>query len=187
MTTVPVPRDPVPRTDPPATADEATTLLSFVDYYRATILRQCAGLTAQQLRTPHPPSTMTLAGLLKHLVYVEDYWFSVVLLGNEPAPPWDTVDWAADGDWDWTSALADPPEQLVALFGSGVAASRGIVEKILGEGSGHGDGLDRLSVRARHGEHVTLRWILVHMVEEYSRHAGHADLLREALDGATDL
>jgi len=171
------------RSEPPTAADETTTLRSFVDYYRATIRRQCDGLTPEQLRTPHPPSTMTLAGMLKHLAYVEDFWFSVVLLGNEPAPPWDTVDWAADGDWDWNSALVDPPEELTTLFDDAVAASRTIVDDALAQPQG----LDRQAVRARHGEQVTLRWILVHMVEEYSRHAGHADLLREALDGATDL
>ncbi|MFD7026204.1 DinB family protein [Promicromonospora sukumoe] len=177
--------DDVPRTDPPPAADETTMLRSFVDFYRATIRRQCAGLTAEQLRTPHPPSTMTLAGMLKHLAYVEDVWFSVRLRGNDPAPPWDTVDWSADRDWDWNSALTDTPEQLTALFDDAVAASERILDEVVA------GGLDQEVVRrpghARHGGAVTLRWILVHMVEEYSRHAGHADLLREALDGATDL
>ncbi|MFJ3406870.1 DinB family protein [Promicromonospora sp. NPDC090134] len=175
----------IPRADPPPAADEATMLRSFVDFYRATIRRQCAGLTAEQLRTPHPPSTMTLAGLLKHLAYVEDCWFSVRLLGNDPAPPWDTVDWSADRDWDWNSALTDSPESLTALFDAAVAASERILDEVVGQG------LDQEVARpaghAGHGGRVTLRWILVHMVEEYSRHAGHADLLREALDGATDL
>ena len=178
----------VPRTEPPVTADERTTLVSFIDFYRATIRRQCADLTVEQLRTPHPPSTMTLAGLLKHLAYVEDYWFSVVLLGEQPAPPWDTVDWAADDDWDWHSALTDQPEQLTALFDDTAAASRRNLAGFLDQSpdQAHPQALDRLAARQRHGEHVNLRWILVHMVEEYSRHAGHADLLREALDGATD-
>jgi uncharacterized damage-inducible protein DinB len=177
----------VPRSDPPVAADEVTMLRSFIDFYRATIRRQCDGLTAEQLRTPHPPSTMTLAGLLKHLAFVEDYWFSVVLLGDQPAPPWDTVDWAADGDWDWHSALTQSPEELTGLFDDAVAASRRILDQALAQGQGQTDSLDRPSVGKRHGEHVTLRWILVHLVEEYSRHAGHADLLREALDGSTDL
>jgi uncharacterized damage-inducible protein DinB len=177
---------PIPRTDPPIAADEVTILRSFISFYRATIRRQCDGLTPEQLRTPHPPSTMTLAGMLKHLAYVEDVWFSVRLAGNEPAPPWDTVDWSADRDWDWHSALADTPEQLTAQFDDAVAASERILDRVLDQAPG-ADALDQTAVRAGRRGHVSLRWILVHMVEEYSRHAGHADLLREALDGATDL
>lgn len=180
----------IPRAEPPAAASELTLLRSFVDFYRATIRRQCEGLTAQQLRTPHPPSTMTLAGLLKHLAYVEDHWFSMVLQGNDAAPPWDTVDWAADEDWDWHSALEDSPEQLTAQFDDAVAASERILDQAIDRATNQqpdADVLDQKSVRSKHGEHVNLRWILLHMLEEYSRHAGHADLLREALDGATDL
>jgi uncharacterized damage-inducible protein DinB len=179
---------PIPRTDPPIAADELTTLRTFINFYRATIRRQCDGLTVEQLRTPHPPSTMTLAGMLKHLAYVEDVWFNVRLAGNEPAPPWDTVDWEADNDWDWHSALDETPEQLTALFDDAVAASERILDQVLGEAPAPGAGvLDRLAVRRGRRGQISLRWILVHMVEEYSRHAGHADLLREALDGATDL
>jgi uncharacterized damage-inducible protein DinB len=178
----------VPRTDPPIVGDELTILRSFIDFYRATIRRQCEGLTVEQLRTPHPPSTMTLAGMLKHLAYVEDVWFNVRLAGNEPAPSWDTVDWAADSDWDWHSALEDTPEQLTALFDDAVAASERILDEVLAEVPPPGAGvLDRTTARPGRNGHISLRWILVHMVEEYSRHAGHADLLREALDGATDL
>lgn len=179
---------PVPRTEPPLVADEVTMLRSFISYYRATIRRQCEGLTVEQLRTPHPPSTMTLAGMLKHLAYVEDVWFNVRLAGNEPAPPWDTVDWAADDDWDWHSALADTPEQLTALFDDAVAASERILDAALDRAPAPGAGvLDQTTARPGRSGHFSLRWILVHMVEEYARHAGHADLLREALDGATDL
>ena len=169
-------------------------LRSFIDFYRATIRRQCDGLTVEQLRTPHPPSTMTLAGMLKHLAYVEDVWFNVRLAGNEPAPPWDAVDWAADSDWDWHSALADTPEQLTAQLDAAVATSERILDEFLAravdqavEQAPGAGALDQPLVRAgRHGQ-ISLRWLLVHMVEEYGRHAGHADLLREALDGATDL
>jgi uncharacterized damage-inducible protein DinB len=178
----------VPRTDPPLAADEVAMLRSFITFYRATIRRQCDGLTVEQLRTPHPPSTMTLAGMLKHLAYVEDVWFNVRLAGNEPAPPWDTVDWAADADWDWHSALDDSPEQLAGLFDDAVATSERILDKVLTETPPPGAGvLDRSAAREGRRGQISLRWILVHLVEEYSRHAGHADLLREALDGATDL
>lgn len=174
--------DDVPRTDPPLAADELATLRGFVDFYRATIRRQCAGLTTEQLRTRHAPSTLTLAGMLKHLAYVETYWFRVVLHGLDQGAPWTTVDWRADGDWDWNSALEDDPADLTALFDAAVRDSDARLDEALADGD-----LDSLAATARRGERVNLRWILVHMVEEYARHAGHADLIRESLDGATDL
>jgi len=122
---------------------------------------------------------MTLGGLLKHLAYVEDNWFSRSLYGRDPAPPWDTVDWKADRDWDWHSAAEDTPEQLHALWLEAVARSRVLVQEALADG-----GLDRLARRTwPDGGAPSLRWILVHMIEEYARHNGHADLLRESVDG----
>ncbi|MCF4120730.1 DinB family protein [Antribacter sp. KLBMP9083] len=174
--------DTIARTDPPYTADEVTTLRSFVDFYRATLRRQCAGLTAEELRTTLPPSTMTLGGLLKHLAWVEQFWFGEILHGQDPAEPWASAPWDTDGDWEWTSAQHDAPEDLDALFVASVTAADRNLDAALADG-----GLDTTAVRERHGEPVSVRWILVHMVEEYSRHAGHADLLRESLDGATDL
>ena len=155
-------------------------LRAFLDYHRDTLRLKTAGLTAEQLSATHPPSTMTLGGMLKHLALVEDNWFSVVLLGNEDAEPWRTVDWDADRDWEWHSAASDTPEQLRALLVSAVAQSDAIVEEL-------GADLDLLSVRAdrRTGKPFSLRWILVHLIEEYARHNGHADLLRESIDGVT--
>ncbi|WP_141014273.1 DinB family protein [Nocardioides sambongensis] len=170
----------VPRTEPPRAADETTMLRAFLDYHRATLLRQAEGLDAEQLGRSLPPSTMTLGGMLKHLAFVEDWWFNVTLLGDEPAPPWDTVDWEADGDWDWHSAAHDTPDGLRTLLAGAIARS----EEILGDRPD----LERVAVRHRPGRSpVTLRWILVHMIEEYARHCGHADLIRESVDGATDL
>ncbi|TYL49985.1 DinB family protein [Nocardioides sp. BGMRC 2183] len=170
----------IARTEPPFAADETTMLRSFLDYFRATVLRQADGLDADQLARPLAPSTMTLGGMLKHLAFVEDWWFNVTLLGDDPAPPWDTVDWEADGDWDWHSAADDTPEQLRGLLREAIGRS----EQILGTAPD----LDRAAVRHRPGRSpVTVRWILVHMIEEYARHCGHADLIRESIDGATDL
>jgi hypothetical protein len=91
------------------------------------------------------------------------------------------VDWDADRDWDWHSAAEDTPEQLRALWQDTVARSRSLVSEALADG-----GLDQLSRRTwPDGEAPSLRWILVHMVEEYARHNGHADLLRESVDGLT--
>jgi uncharacterized damage-inducible protein DinB len=123
---------------------------------------------------------MTLGGMLKHLALVEDSWFSQRLLGRPPVPPWDAVDWDADPDWDWHSAAGDTPEQLRALWQEAVARSRSRVAEALADG-----GLGRLAtgISNDRGEAPSLRWIVCHMVEEYARHNGHADLLRESVDG----
>jgi uncharacterized damage-inducible protein DinB len=171
------------RVDPPLATDEVATLRAFLDYHRDTLRLKTAGLTAEQLSATHPPSTMTLGGMLKHLALVEDNWFSVVLLGNEDAEPWRTVDWDADRDWEWHTAVDDDPAWLRGLFDESVVAADRCIDAALADG-----GLDRLSAReSRHeeGQHFSLRWILLHMIEEYARHNGHADLLRESIDGQT--
>jgi uncharacterized damage-inducible protein DinB len=168
------------RPEPPIAADEAATLLGFLDYQRATLAWKCAGLDAAGLRATLAPSSMTLGGMLKHLALVEDSWFSQRLHGRPPAPPWDTVNWDADPDWDWHSAAGDTPEQLRGLWQDAVARSRSRVAEALADG-----GLGRLAtgITNDRGEAPSLRWIVCHMVEEYARHNGHADLLRESVDG----
>ena len=167
------------RPEPPLAADETATLLGFLDYQRATLAWKCSGLDAAGLGATIGPSTMTLGGLLKHLAYVEDAWFSRWLHGRDRQPPWDTVDWKADPDWDWHSAAQDSPEQLLSLWQAAVDRSRSLVADALAEG-----GLDRLARRTwPDGSAPSLRWILCHMIEEYARHNGHADLLRESVDG----
>ncbi|MEV6872154.1 DinB family protein [Amycolatopsis sp. NPDC051128] len=169
------------RPEPPLDGDELATLLGFLDYHRATLAWKCAGLDAAGLRATVAPSPMTLGGLLKHLAYVEDHWFSRALFDRERAAPFDAVDWAATPDWDWESAADDTPEQLLGLWEEMVARSRSAVAEALENGD--------LSRPARRpwpdGSAPSLRWILVHMVEEYSRHNGHADLIRESVDGST--
>jgi uncharacterized damage-inducible protein DinB len=169
------------RPEPPQAGDETASILGFLDYQRATLAWKCAGLDTAGLAATVGVSSMTLGGLLKHLAYVEDYWFAQRLHGRDKSPPWDTVDWAADQDWDWHSAAEDTPEQLHALWQDAAARSRAMVTAALAEG-----GLDRLARRPwPNGEAPSLRWILLHMIEEYARHNGHADLLRESVDGQT--
>jgi uncharacterized damage-inducible protein DinB len=169
------------RPEPPLAADEVATLLGFLDYQRATLAWKCSGLDADGLNATVGPSSMTLGGLLKHLALVEDSWFSRWLHGRDRQPPWDTVDWDADPDWDWHSAAEDTPEQLRARWQDAVAHSRSLVGEALADG-----GLDRLARRTwPDGRAPSLRWILCHMIEEYARHNGHADLLRESVDGRT--
>jgi uncharacterized damage-inducible protein DinB len=169
------------RPEPPVAGDEAETLLGFLDFQRATLRWKCAGLDATGLRATTARTAMTLAGILKHMAFVEDLWFSKVLHGREPAPPWDTVDWDADHDWEWLTAVLDPPDDVWALWAESVARARVLVADAIADG-----GLGRPATRAPHdGPAVTLRWILVHMIEEYARHNGHADLLRESVDGSS--
>lgn len=100
---------------------------------------------------------------------------------RDPQPPWDAVDWGADPDWDWHSAADDTPEELFALWQDAVARSRSGVTDALAE-----RGLDGLARRSDDaGRSPSLRWIVVHMIEEYARHLGHADLIRESVDGLT--
>lgn len=167
----------------PVDADEVTTLRAFLDQFRDTLRRQCAGVGADGLAWTLQPSTMTLGGMLKHLTFVEQWWFSIVLHGHEASGIWADVDWAADEDWDWHSAAHDSPDQLRTWLDEEIAASDAWIDEALARG----EGLDTRSVRERHGSAPTLRWILVHMVEEYARHCGHADLIRESIDGRTGL
>jgi uncharacterized damage-inducible protein DinB len=169
------------RPEPPLAADEIATLLGFLDYQRATLAWKCAGLDAAGLRATVATSSMTLGGMLKHMAFVEDLWFSRWLRGRDPEPPWDTVNWDADPDWEWHSAAEDSPEQLLILWRDSLARSRSLVAEALAE-----DGLEQPARRAwPDGRAPSLRWILCHMIEEYARHNGHADLLREAVDGLT--
>jgi uncharacterized damage-inducible protein DinB len=167
------------RPEPPLAADEAGTLLGFLDYQRATLAWKVSGLDAQSLSATVGASAMTLGGLLKHMSYVESEWLTRRLLGQGRRPPFDTVDWAADPDWDWHSAASDSPAQLLEQWQEGVDQSRAAVATALA-----GGGLGQvIPFRWPDGRAPSLRWVLCHMIEEYARHNGHADLLREWVDG----
>ena len=156
--------------------DERATIQGFLDHHRDVLRRKCAGLTREQLATAHPPASMTLGGMLKHLAYVENWWVRAVMAGHRDEP-WASVDWSADEDWDWHSARDDTPAQLRDLFDAEVDKADAVIASY--------DSLDALSARPKgSGQHVNLRWVLVHLVEEYARHNGHADLIREAIDGS---
>ncbi|HEY1330922.1 MAG TPA: DinB family protein [Actinomycetota bacterium] len=169
------------RPEPPLTGDEAETLLGFLDYQRATLEWKCRGLDATGLNTTTAASTVTLGGLLKHIAFVEESWFCEWLRGRDRQPPWDGIDWDADPDWDWRSAADDSPEALRAIWADAVAESRAAVKEALAEG-----GLDQMARRTwPSGDAPSMRWILTHMIEEYARHNGHADFIRESIDGET--
>jgi uncharacterized damage-inducible protein DinB len=169
------------RPEPPLAADETASILGFLDYQRATLEWKCSRLDSDGLSLTVAASTMTLGGILKHMALVEGVWFSERLHGRERSAPFNTVDWKADQDWEWHTAADDTPEELFDLWHDAVASSRELTGMALAEG-----GLDTLAQRTTsEGRAPSLRWILLHMIEEYARHNGHADLLREAVDGET--
>lgn len=174
--------EPTDRIDPPLVAGEVETLLAYLDYQRNTLRRKTEGLTHAQQATRLEPSSLTLGGLLKHMALVEDWWFSVILLDNPDAEPWQGLDWDADPDWEFRTAADDSPEELRRLLDDAIAHADRNIRQVLADG-----GLDGLSVREsrRRGGRFSLRWILLHMIEEYARHNGHADLIRESIDGST--
>jgi uncharacterized damage-inducible protein DinB len=182
MTTT-IPFDESSRVDPPLRGDETTTLRAFLDFHRDTFRWKCSGLTQEQLAQAHGPSDMTLGGMMKHLALVESGWFENTFAGRGRMPPFDTVDWDADPDWEWHTAKDDTPAELRALFDDAVRRADAVIDEALATDAG----LDSESQRSsrREATAFSLRWIVVHMIEEYARHNGHADLIREAIDGQT--
>jgi len=165
--------------EPPVAGDEIDTLLGSLERQRRTFAWKCGGLDAAGLRVTVGASSMTLGGLLKHLALVEEDVFSRRFLGRELGPPWRAVDWDADPDWEWRTAAEDTPEQLMTLWQDAVKRSRAIVTEALADA-----GPEQLSRRPwPDGSAPSLRRLLIDMVEEYARHVGHADLLRESIDG----
>jgi hypothetical protein len=162
--------------EPPATAGEAEMLLFVLERSRAQFAWKCGGLDAAGLHRQHPPSAMTLAGLLKHLALVEDEYTCEFITGQ----PYPDVWRAYEGpEWVWRSAADDTPEELYALWRGAVARSRAAWAAAIADG-----GLDQpAKVTWPTGESPNLRRALVDLHDEYARHVGHADLFREAVDG----
>lgn len=165
--------------EPSMTAGEAETLLFALDRSRAQFAWKCGGLDAASLNRRLPPSAMTLGGLLKHMALVEER-YTIDFTGEPPGPPLDAPAAREDPDWAWRSAADDTPEELYALWRGAVAHSRAAMAKALAEG-----GLDQPAkfTASPSGESPNLRRIVVDLHDEYARHVGHADLLREAVDG----
>ncbi|NBW91397.1 MAG: DinB family protein [Actinobacteria bacterium] len=173
--------DDVGRPEPEPAVGEIDTLLGFLDFQRATLKWKCAGVSASDMSVKIAASSMTLGGLLKHMTFVENEWFVRWLGDNERVEPWRSVDFSVTPDWEWDTAAHDSPEELFAMWETSVELSRSITQKALDTA-----GLEQLAKRKwPNGESPSLRWILVHMIEEYARHNGHADLIRESIDGAT--
>ena len=156
------------------------TLLGALERQRANLLWKCEGLDRDGLRTTLNPSTITLGGLLKHLARTEDSMFSERLLGHDPAHVWREA-MGSGQDRMWGVTDADTPESLIALWSGAVQRSRSAVAAALSQGGmGHLAVVERAEGLAR-----SVRRTLIDMIEEYARHVGHADLIRESIDGLT--
>lgn len=170
-----VERDEHGRPEMPFAGGEVDTLLGFLDFQRATLEWKCRGLGDEQLRATHPPTAITLGDLLMHLARVEDYWFGEVVAEQPKLAPWADMEWAEE----WSTAAQSSGDELRELWAGRVEHSRRVVADRLAAGV-------EATYSAWDGQgRVSLRWVLTHMIEEYSRHNGHADLLRESVDGET--
>lgn len=179
MTTIDEARNEPILKEPPVAGNETDTLIGALERQRRTFRWKCADLDATGLRASTAASTMTLGGLLKHLALVEADYFAWKLLGESPGAPFETIDWDKDPDWEWRTAADDSPEELYALYDEKVALARTNIARAMAEG-----GLDGLAGQTSPGgEPRSLRRTLIDIIEEYARHTGHADILREAIDG----
>lgn len=166
----------VDRSYAPYAADERSMLEGWLDWHRYTLLHKCSGLANAQLIIPSvEPSNLTLLGLVRHMALVERFWFRQRFAGQDVPDLYCAPD-NPDGDFD-DVASADPAVDF-ATFHEEIALARQAVA---------GRGLDETFLHRRHGRErtINLRWVYLHMIEEYARHNGHADFLREALDGRT--
>jgi hypothetical protein len=165
--------------EPPLAGTEAEHLVGALDRLRTTFRWKADELDSAGLQTRIGASSLTLGGLLKHLARADQQMFTAKLSGAPLGEPWDSADWNADPDWDFNSASADSPEQLYALWDETIARSRATLRAALADG-----GLDQSVHLAWPGRgHLSLRRLVCDLIEEYGRHTGHADLLREAVDG----
>jgi hypothetical protein len=165
----------VSRVDPPTVADERAALDGWLEYHRSTLLYKCQGLTGEQLaRRAVPPSSLSLLGLVRHMTEVERAWFRRRVAGQAGLGYVYCSDEFPDGDFDL--AAPDGAETAFAAFRQ---------ECDLARASAAGRPLDGTFKHERYAVPIDLRWVYVHMIEEYARHNGHADLLREQIDGAT--
>jgi uncharacterized damage-inducible protein DinB len=168
-----------PYPSPSTVSTEAESLLSVLERNRRTFAWKTSGLDEKGLRTTTAASTMTLGGLVKHVALVEADWLAVKLAGQQYGAPWDGVDFDAESDWEWRTGALDAPEDLYAVWRDAVERSRELVAEVIKE-----RGLDGpASFTWPDGRIPTVRAMLLDMIEEYARHTGHADILREAVDG----
>ena len=172
--------DDVGRPEPEPAVNEVKTLRGFLNFQRATLKWKSEGLAQDQLNVSLAKSTVTIGGLLKHMTFVENEWFWRWIGDKDRLEPWLSTDFEKDPAWECASAVHDDAETLMANWVASIQLSESILDDCLQSG-----GLDQLAKRKwPNGESPSLRWILVHMIEEYARHNGHADFIRESIDGS---
>ncbi len=165
--------------EPSITPDEVEMLLFALERSRAQFAWKVGGLDAEALNRAHPPSAMTLGGLIKHLAGVEERKMALAITGQRPAPPWDTMDPGDDPDFEWRTSADDSPDELYSMWRTAVERSRIATAGAIADG-----GLDRpTAISFGDWGRPNLRRMLVDLHDEYARHVGHADLFREAIDG----
>jgi Protein of unknown function (DUF664) len=164
--------------EPSMTGDEVELMLFALERSRATFAWKVGGLDAAALNRPFPPSTMTLAGLIKHLALCEDARTAEWVTGQPIGAPWNAVDGMSMWEWGWRSAADDTPAELYSLWNAAVDRSRTALNRALAQG-----GLDQPSAYRTSSGSPNLRRSVVDLHDEYARHVGHADLMREAIDG----
>jgi len=163
-----------PRQSQPCVGDERSQLESWLTFYRETLLVKCDGLDLEQLsRRPFPTSKLSLLGLVRHMTFVEQVWFERIFAGVD-MPRYYKSEPASDDDFDELDSAG--LDEVLANYDAAIATSKALAQ---------GHELDELTAKPWRGREVDLRWIYLHMIEEYARHCGHADLLRELIDGAT--
>ena len=165
--------------EPPLAGTETEQLLGALDRLRTTFLWKADDLDATGLQTRVGVSALTLGGLLKHLALTEENVSGPKLAGVDLGPRWDGVDWDTEPDWEFSSAAQDPPADLYAGWHEAVELSRARFAAALAHG---GPGAPAHTADGD-GRHASVRRLLCDLIEEYGRHTGHADLLREAVDG----
>jgi hypothetical protein len=162
------------RANVPVSGDERTQLDAWLDFQRATLLRKCDGLSVTQMKErPVATSLLSLLGIIRHMTFVEQVWFETTFAAHDTSDYYKTE---GDRDADFNDLDSAALEVVIDLFLKSVKVSREL-------SAGHS--LDELAKKPRRGREVDLRWIYVHMIEEYARHNGHADLIRELVDGTT--
>lgn len=162
----------------PLEADEPTMLRAFLDFYRVELVDRARGVSADELQITLTDSGLSLGRLISHMAWVEQIWFTVRLDGEAFRAPFDSLDFDADEDAEMALSAQWSFDELVGHFDDAVADSNRRIDA--------SEYLDRRTVATnKAGDHWSLRWILIHMIEEYARHCGHADLIRESIDGNT--
>jgi hypothetical protein len=170
MTTIP---------EPPIAGDDTATMLGSLERQRATFAWKCSGVDREGLQATVGASDLTLGGLLLHLALVEDLYFSARLGGANIRGLWPDAAFD-DPDWEWHAAAGRPPEVLLSDWQLAVRRSRAVLDELLDTGD-----LDQIARHSPWDPPPSIRRVLADLVEEYARHTGHADLIREAVDGVT--